>query len=169
MPSPATLSQWATEHFSSAAAHFNDPDALYDEQIQLHTAESQSCIPIVHRLLADQLDAPRAAAELAGVCAPRLQANEGVQAPLGPWLIICRAVEYFADEAASLVCLAALLVALAQIDVRDYAGQPVRSEEGRWLFWSELPGWNLTFRDQLTGSHITPRSPSASVLLQAYC
>ncbi|KAK8128653.1 hypothetical protein PG984_009761 [Apiospora sp. TS-2023a] len=151
MPSPSALEQWATEQYTATAAHFNDPDCMEDWQIELHTKESKQSISIVQRLLQDEIDASAAASEIAQMCEPRLVPNKGVQAPEGLCLVLCRAIEHFADETASRTKLASLLVELSKIDVRDASGNPVKVEAGREVFWSELPGWILAWRDNMTG------------------
>ncbi|KAK7926902.1 hypothetical protein PG985_003900 [Apiospora marii] len=150
MPSPSALEQWATEQYASTAAHFNDPDCMFDWQIELHTKESKQTILIVQRLLQDEIDASAAASEIAQICEPRLAPNQGVQYPQGPCLVLCRAIEHFADDTASRTKLASLLIALSKIDVRDAGGNPVKTDEGRETFWSELPGWILGWRDNMT-------------------
>ncbi|KAK8052213.1 hypothetical protein PG993_003598 [Apiospora rasikravindrae] len=153
MPSPSALEQWATEQYAETATFFNDPDSMDDWQIQLHTGESKQSISIIQRLLKDELDASGAASDIARMCQSRLVPNKSVQAPQGLWLVLCRAIERFADDeaAASRKKLAGLLVELSKIDVRDASGNPVKMEEGREVFWSELPGWVLAWRDNMTG------------------
>lgn len=151
MPSPSALEHWATAQYAATAAHFNDPDCMLDWQIELHTKESKQTIPIVQRLLQDEIDASAAASEIAQICEPRVVPNQDVQSPQGVCLVLARAIEHFADDTASRTKLANLLVDLSKIDVRDASGNPVKTGEGREVFWSELPGWILGWRDNMTG------------------
>ncbi|KAK8042864.1 hypothetical protein PG994_013347 [Apiospora phragmitis] len=152
MPSPSALEQWATEQYATTPAAFNDPESMYDWQIKLHKDESKQSISIIQRLLKGEFDASAAASEIAHMCESRLVPNQDVQAPEGLWLVLCRAIEHFADdETASRAKLANLLAELAKTDVRDASGNPVAMESGREVFWSELPGWILTWRNNITG------------------
>ncbi|KAK7955982.1 uncharacterized protein PG986_005204 [Apiospora aurea] len=153
MPSPSALKQWATEQNAAAATFFNDPDSMHDWQIKLHTDESKQSISVIQRFLKDELDASGAASEIARMCEPRLLPNKSVQAPQGLWLVLCRAIVRFAgDDATSCKKLADLLLALSKVDVHDASGNPVKMEAGREVFWSELPGWILAWRDHMTGA-----------------
>lgn len=151
MPSPSALEQWATEQYTATAAHFNDPDCMEEWQIELHTNESKQSISIFQRLLQHEIDAAAAASEVARMCEPRLVPNQAVQAPEGLCLVLCRAIEHFAGEPETRAKLANLLVELSKIDVRDARGNPVKMDAGREVFWSELPGWILAWRDNMTG------------------
>ncbi|KAK8119638.1 uncharacterized protein PG998_004264 [Apiospora kogelbergensis] len=66
------------------------------------------------------------------------------------------AIEHFADDSgdetsSTRAKLAALIVELSKIELRDDSGDIILSHEGKKEFWSELPGWVLSFCDLLTG------------------
>jgi hypothetical protein len=71
--------------------------------------------------------------------------------PLGVWMVLCSAIDYFANDIQIRKRLVSLLVHLSKIDVLDSSGVSSPSNVKNDTFWKQLPGFSLTFRDVMTG------------------
>lgn len=71
-------------------------------------------------------------------------------APEGVWKVFCSAVARFAHEGGICDRLILLLLELSKIDVLGENSAPIASSINSDIFWGQLPGFSLSFRDELT-------------------
>lgn len=147
---------WATEQLLSVHKWFSDKDVFTDHQSHVHRQEGKLSIQVIQNLLDGKIDPKTAAADISAVCEERIKKDGDIMAPEGVWKVFCSAVARFAHESEICDRLIQLLVGLSKIDVVGDNGVPVASSMNSDTFWRQLPGFSLSFRDELTsGSQIT--------------
>lgn len=142
---------WAAEQLASVPKWFSDEDAFSEHQAHVHKQEGILSITVIQNLLDGKIDQKTAAAEIAAVCEERITKNGDIMAPEGVWRVFCSAVAHFAHEDTIFDRLIQLLVELSKIDVLGANGVPIASSMNSDTFWRQLPGFSLSFRDEMTG------------------
>lgn len=141
---------WATEQLLSVPKRFSDKDVFTDHQSQVHRQEGTLSIQVIQNLLDGKIDPKTAAADISAVCEERITKDGDTMAPEGVWKVFCSAVARFAHESEICDKLIHLLVELSKIDVIGDKGTAVASSMNSDMFWRQLPGFSLSFRDELT-------------------
>lgn len=147
---------WEAEQLASVPKWFSDEDVFSEHQTHVHRQESKLSIQVIQSLMDGKTDPKNAAADMAAGCEERIARNGDTMAPEGVWKVFCSAVARFAHERESCDRLIQLLVELSKIDVLGDGGAPIASSVNSDTFWRQLPGFSLSFRDELTSeAHIT--------------
>lgn len=147
---------WESEQLASVPKWFSDEDVYSEHQTHVHRQESKLSIQVIQNLLDGKIDPKAAASEIAAGCEERIARNGDTMAPEGVWKVFCSAVARFAHEGESCDRLIQLLVELSKIDVVGDNGVPIASSMNSDTFWRQLPGFSLSFRDELTSeAHMT--------------
>lgn len=147
---------WQAEQLELVPKWFSDKDVFTEHQTHVHKQESKLSIQVIQNLLDGKVDPRTAAADIAAVCEERIVRNGDIMVPEGVWRAFCSAVARFAHESEICDRLIQLLVELSKIDVLGDNGVPIASSMKSDTFWRQLPGFSLSFRDELTSeAHIT--------------
>lgn len=147
---------WGAEQLASVPKWFSDEDVFSEHQTRVHTQESKLSIQVIQNLLDGKVESKTAAADIAAACEERIARNGDTMAPEGVWRVFCSAVARFAHESEICDRLIQLLIELSKIDVLGDNGVPIASSMNSDTFWRQLPGFSLSFRDELTSeAHIT--------------
>lgn len=141
---------WQAEQLESVPKWFSDEDVFSEHQTRVHTQESKLSIQVIQNLLDGKVDPKTAAADIAAVCEERIARNGDTMAPEGVWRVFCSAVTRFAHESEICDRLIQLLVELSKIDVLGDNGVSIASSMNSDTFWRQLPGFSLSFRDEMT-------------------
>lgn len=142
---------WATKQLLSVSKWFSDKDVFTDHQTHVHRQEGKLSMQVIQNLLDGKIEPKTAARDISAVCEERITKNGDIMAPEGVWKVFCSAVARFAHEGEICDRLIQLLVELSKIDVLGDNGVPVPSSMNSDTFWRQLPGFSLSFRDELTG------------------
>lgn len=142
---------WATEQLASVPKWFSDKDVFTDHQTHVHQREGKLSIKVIQNLLDGKIDPKTAARDISAVCEERITKSGDTMVPEGVWKVFCSAVARFAHEGEICDRLIQLLVELSKIDVLGDNGVPVPSSMNSDTFWRQLPGFSLSFRDEMTG------------------
>ncbi|GME59532.1 hypothetical protein GGS26DRAFT_592421 [Neofusicoccum parvum] len=111
--------------------------------------ESKQTIPIIQNLIAGTENAKDSASRVAAVFEDRIK-NGNNETPNGLWVVFCTAVDRLGSDEKVITLLIDFLLSLASLDVLDASGNPIASNCNGDAFWSQLPGFSLVFRDELT-------------------
>ncbi|CAG8961245.1 hypothetical protein HYFRA_00013301 [Hymenoscyphus fraxineus] len=145
-----SLQTWHPHILHTTQTTFSDTDQYTPPQSTLQTHESGLAIPILTTYLSTPTSSPETtAAALASICTTRIQSGD-VSAPEGIWKVFCSAIDFFGGDESTRERLVALLMSLANIEVRGEDGRVVESSLNADVFWRQLPGYSLAFRDEMT-------------------
>ncbi|CAG8983668.1 hypothetical protein HYALB_00004100, partial [Hymenoscyphus albidus] len=145
-----SLQDWPSHSLQTTQTSFSDTDQYTTPQSKLQTHESALAIPILTSYLSSPTTSSETAATaLALICTARILSGD-VSAPEGIWKVFCSAVDFFGGDESTRERLVALLMSLAKIEVKGEDGKVVESSLNSDVFWTQLPGYSLAFRDEMT-------------------